>query len=212
MKTNIHLHTSFPAPLLTAHQSLITNHYSLFSNLSSLISNFIYTTIMTSTSPFWVADLPSPFGPVTIAVTTHGVAWVALTPAADLNFPLNPAPTPDLLGEAVRQFSEYFDRTRTVFDLPVDWSEVPPAIEAARRAVMSIPYGETRTYGQVAQMAGIPNGARVVGHAMATNPCLILIPCHRVLLANGKLGHFSAPGGAQTRANLLTFEGYYLAL
>jgi methylated-DNA-[protein]-cysteine S-methyltransferase len=77
---------------------------------------------------------------------------------------------------------------------------------------MSIPYGETRTYGQVAQMAGIPNGARVVGHTMATNPCLILIPCHRVLLANGKLGHFSAPGGAQTRANLLTFEGYYLAL
>jgi len=167
---------------------------------------------MTATSPFWVADLPSPFGPVTIAITTIGVAWVVLTPAADLNFPPNPAPTPELLGEAVRQFGEYFARTRTAFDLPVDWSEVPPAIEAARRAVMSIPYGETMTYGKVAKLAGIPNGARVVGHAMATNPCLILIPCHRVLLANGKLGHFSAPGGTQTRADLLTFEGYYLAL
>lgn len=163
-------------------------------------------------SPFWLAELPSPFGPFTIAVTTSGVAWSVLSSAADLSIPSNPAPAPAHLDEAVRQFTEYFARTRTNFDLPVDWTDVPPAIAAARQAAMTIPYGQTRTYGEVAQMAGITNGARVVGQAMATNPCLILIPCHRVLLSSGKLGHFSAPGGAQTRAKLLSFEGYFLAL
>ena len=75
--------------------------------------------------------------------------------------------------------------------------------EVARR----IPPGATLTYGQVAEAVGDPGAARAVGQALGRNPFPIIVPCHRVLAANGRLGGFSAPGGVTTKQRLLAIEG-----
>jgi methylated-DNA-[protein]-cysteine S-methyltransferase len=75
--------------------------------------------------------------------------------------------------------------------------------EIARR----IPPGETRTYGEIAAKLGNPSLAREVGQALARNPFPLVVPCHRVLAANGKSGGFSAPGGVATKLRLLQIEG-----
>jgi methylated-DNA-[protein]-cysteine S-methyltransferase len=71
----------------------------------------------------------------------------------------------------------------------------------------SIPFGETRTYGDIAGALGEPGAARVVGRAMGDNPVPIIIPCHRVVAAGGRFGGFSAPGGVFTKERLLALEG-----
>lgn len=70
----------------------------------------------------------------------------------------------------------------------------------------AIPVGETRTYGEIAAMIGAPGAARAVGAALGRNPIPIIIPCHRVLAADGKSGGFSAPGGANTKLKMLEIE------
>ena len=79
---------------------------------------------------------------------------------------------------------------------------------AARR----ISYGETTTYGTLAKAIGRTDweAAREVGQAMAKNPVALIIPCHRVLAAGGKIGGFSAPGGAETKAKMLELEGVHI--
>ncbi|MGH7022533.1 MAG: methylated-DNA--[protein]-cysteine S-methyltransferase [Caulobacteraceae bacterium] len=83
-------------------------------------------------------------------------------------------------------------------------------VDAAERAILeaarAIPAGTTVTYGDLAARVGQPNGARAVGAAMARNPCPIVVPCHRVLAAGGGFGGFSAPGGLESKARLLTIE------
>lgn len=84
-------------------------------------------------------------------------------------------------------------------------------IEELRRAVYAatrdIPPGATRSYGEVARAIGRPDGARDVGAALARNPFPILVPCHRVVAANGALTGFSAPGGLATKRRMLEIEG-----
>ena len=108
----------------------------------------------------------------------------------------------DLLAEACRQLAAYFAGSRRSFDLPLDWGTGVNA--QVRRAMVTIPYGETRTYGDLARDLGLP--AQVIGQACGANPIPILIPCHRVLSATG-LGGFSAPGGIETKVALLKHEG-----
>mgnify|MGYP002632096516 CR=1 FL=1 len=110
-------------------------------------------------------------------------------------------PTP-LLREACRQLGEYFAGERQVFDLPLDFGA--GFQEQMRRAMFAIPYGETRTYGDLARDLGRP--AQAIGQACGANPIPILIPCHRVLGASS-LGGFSAPGGVETKVALLKLEG-----
>jgi methylated-DNA-[protein]-cysteine S-methyltransferase len=74
------------------------------------------------------------------------------------------------------------------------------------QATAAIPYGETRTYGQVAAAVGKPRAARAVGRALATNPMPIVIPCHRVVSADGRLRGYSGLGGLTTKARLLALE------
>jgi methylated-DNA-[protein]-cysteine S-methyltransferase len=75
------------------------------------------------------------------------------------------------------------------------------------RAAAAIPPGETRTYGELARTLGRPEAAQAVGQALGRNPWPIVIPCHRILGADGKTGGFSAPGGAATKLKLLEIEG-----
>lgn len=85
-----------------------------------------------------------------------------------------------------------------------------PFQQEALQVVSEIDYGRTRTYGDIARQLGKPKAVRAVGRANATNPMPIIIPCHRVLGADGRLHGFSAPGGVETKAWLLRLEGSWL--
>jgi methylated-DNA-[protein]-cysteine S-methyltransferase len=141
------------------------------------------------------AVIHSPFGPLTLTEmsgTLVALDWHETT--ADTLTPL--------LTEAIRQLCAYFDRRLTTFDLPFDWGS--GLHERVRRAMAAIPFGAIRTYGEIAREVGAP--AQAVGQACGANPLPILIPCHRVLGANG-LGGFSAKGGVETKVALLRHEG-----
>jgi methylated-DNA-[protein]-cysteine S-methyltransferase len=93
-------------------------------------------------------------------------------------------------------------------DAPLDLSGAPPFHQRVYALARKIPPGETMTYGEIARALGEPReAARAVGEAMARNPVPILMPCHRVLGANGKPGGFSAPGGVETKLKMLQIEG-----
>lgn len=110
-----------------------------------------------------------------------------------------------VLEEAARQLGQYFAGERKSFDLPLHM-----AGSAFDRAVwqqlLAIPFGEIRTYGQIAAALGKPKASRAVGGACSRNPLLIVVPCHRVIAGTGKLTGFAA-GMAMKRA-LLELEGF----
>ena len=112
-----------------------------------------------------------------------------------------------LLIEAKRQLEQYFARKRTVFDLPL--APFGSADEKRLWARMSrIPYGRTATYGELARELG--QVAREVGQACGRNPIPIIVPCHRVMGADGALTGYSAPGGVEVKRRLLQLEGALL--
>jgi methylated-DNA-[protein]-cysteine S-methyltransferase len=92
-------------------------------------------------------------------------------------------------------------------DVPLDTTGVPPFHLRVLRAAQAIPPGQTRSYGEVAALAGSPRAARAVGQAMARNPWPIVVPCHRVFAHHG-FGEYSAGGGIETKLRLLWREGY----
>lgn len=108
-----------------------------------------------------------------------------------------------LLDRAAAQLAEYDSRSRTAFDLPlrVRGSDFQRAV---CDAIAAIPFGETRTYGEIAQALSVP--AQAVGQACGANPIPVLIPCHRVMGAKGLTG-FSGAGGVETKVALLRHEG-----
>ncbi len=113
-------------------------------------------------------------------------------------------PETPLLAEALRQLQAYFDGTLARFDLPlrVVGSDFQRAVCDAMSA---IPLGDTRTYGDIATATG--NSAQAVGNACGANPIPIIIPCHRVLGAGGRMVGFSGAGGVETKVWLLRHEG-----
>jgi len=143
----------------------------------------------------------SPIGVMTLAEEDGSLTVI--------RFPHRPRPagaaeeeTP-LLREAARQLAEYFDGRRRVFDLPLA-PRGTPFQHRVWEALKAIPYGETRTYGQVAAAVGNPRACRAVGMANHYNPLPIVIPCHRVLGANGALTGFG--GGLDIKQFLLALE------
>src|SRR5512146_3358321 len=112
------------------------------------------------------------------------------------------------LEAATCQIAEYLDGKRRAFDLPIDWSILSSDFQrSALHAVMAIPYGEIRTYGQVAAQIGYPRASRAMGRANATNPMPLVIPCHRVIGSDGKLHGYGGYGGLKTKRWLLELEG-----
>lgn len=97
---------------------------------------------------------------------------------------------------------------RDLRDIALDMAAVPPFHRRVYAVARAIPPGETLTYGEIATRMGEPReAARAVGEAMGRNPFPIIMPCHRVLAANGKPGGFSAPGGVETKLKMLQIEG-----
>ena len=108
-----------------------------------------------------------------------------------------------LLDEAARQLGEYFSGHRREFDLPLDL-EGTEFQQRVWRAVSGIPYGQTRTYAQIAAGVGSPRAVRAVGAANGANPVAILVPCHRVVGSGGGLGGYG--GGLELKRRLLDLE------
>ena len=148
---------------------------------------------------FWMFD--TPLGSMAVG-EEDGVVTRLWLPGAPLPR-LMPHKTP-LLERAEEQILEYCTQQRQVFDLPL--SPVgTPFQQKVWRALEEIPYGQTRTYGELAQLVDCPGGARAVGMANHRNPIPILIPCHRVVGAKGQLTGYA--GGLELKQVLLKLEG-----
>lgn len=161
------------------------------------------------------ARLESQIGTVWVASTEAGLCKVSLGgERADAFFswlaehigPHEPREKSEAVVFAMAQLQEYFSGSRHTFDLPLDVRGT-----AFQRAVwsqvMRIPYGATATYGDIAQLVGKPRASRAVGGAVGANPLPIVIPCHRVIGAQGLLTGFGA--GLDTKEALLRLEGAY---
>jgi methylated-DNA-[protein]-cysteine S-methyltransferase len=92
-------------------------------------------------------------------------------------------------------------------DVPVDLTEAPEFHRRVYEVARTIPPGRTMTYGEIAKRLGVPHESREVGQALGRNPIAIIVPCHRVLGADGKMGGFSASGGVATKRRILEIEG-----
>jgi O-6-methylguanine DNA methyltransferase len=160
----------------------------------------------------WAA-MKSRVGTIRVAATSRGVCKIALgkETAADffgwLECHVAHAPRrPDrsgIVALALDQVAEYLDGQRRDFDLPLDLR----GTEFQRRvwsAVAAIPYGETRTYAQIAQVIGKPQAVRAVGVANGANPLPLVVPCHRVLGSDGGLTGYG--GGLDVKRKLLEME------
>ncbi|MEC9437111.1 MAG: methylated-DNA--[protein]-cysteine S-methyltransferase [Candidatus Neomarinimicrobiota bacterium] len=108
------------------------------------------------------------------------------------------------LKKPIKQINDYFSNNKKFFDIKVDIS-MPSFYKKVLLTVMKIPYGEVRTYQEIAIKTGSPNAYRAVGSANAKNLIPIIIPCHRVVAANGNLGGYG--GGLSIKKYLLKMEG-----
>lgn len=111
---------------------------------------------------------------------------------------------PARTAELRRQLAEYFAGERRDFDLPLS-PEGTPFERSVWEELRRIPFGETRSYGEIAQAIGRPGAARAVGRANGANPIPIVVPCHRVIGSNGSLTGFG--GGLEAKSRLLEIEG-----
>jgi methylated-DNA-[protein]-cysteine S-methyltransferase len=148
------------------------------------------------------------FGPVAVAWTARGLSRVRiLDTGTDLGAGGEGASAP-VAAEAVRLLTAYFAGEPVDFSpLVLDDTGLSTLDAAIYRELRRVPRGATVTYGELAARAGAPGAAQAVGGAMARNPWVIVVPCHRVLAAGGALGGFSAPGGVRTKRKLLRMEG-----
>lgn len=168
-------------------------------------------TDMTSTSYFF-KTMPSPVGVLTLVANEHGLAavlWENDDPKRVRLSPLNEDVRHPVLLEAERQLTDYFAGKREKFELKLDFT----GTEFQRQvwqALLTIPFGETRSYAQIAEQIGNPGAVRAVGAANGKNPISIIAPCHRVIGSNGKLTGFA--GGMEAKAFLLKLEGKNLML
>ena len=157
---------------------------------------------------------PSPVGELLLAATERGLVMISYLD----HFPLDRSlvelaervsprvlADPAALDDARRQLDEYFAGRRRGFELPLDWSLAGGFGRRVLRRTAEIPYGEVATYGDVARAIGSPRAARATGNALGRNPLPIVVPCHRVVRAGGKLGHYT--GGAERKVRLLEIEG-----
>ncbi len=124
-----------------------------------------------------------------------------------------PADPPVRIADVIADIRRYFAGEAVDFSVvPVDMGEQSAFFAQVYDHIRRLDRGETTTYGAIAKALGAgPEFARDVGQAMATNPVPLIVPCHRVLGAGGKVGGFSAPGGASTKARMLELEGVIVA-
>lgn len=147
-----------------------------------------------------------------VYATDRGVVRVDipdLSPNNNAHHGLLPGSKPsEITVGAAQSLQRYFDGERIDFgDIPVVLAGMTPFRQKVLNTIRGLHFGEIRSYGQVAELCGSPHASRAVGGALASNPVPIIIPCHRVIAADGRLTGFSAPGGEETKRALLMMEG-----
>jgi methylated-DNA-[protein]-cysteine S-methyltransferase len=152
----------------------------------------------------------TPIGDLLVAATERGLCRISFTPDGQeellaRTFGVRVLRTP--LDTVRRELDEYFEGRREDFDLPVDL-RVAPFHESVLRELARVPYGNVVTYGSLAAKVGRPRAARAVGTVMNRNPIPIVLPCHRVIGANGSLTGYG--GGLHVKRHLLELEGSLL--
>jgi methylated-DNA-[protein]-cysteine S-methyltransferase len=156
------------------------------------------------------AMMESPVGRLTVAGEEDGIQFILFGTG-------NKAAKPErdwqesgcsVIDETIRQLQAYFERKRTQFDLPLREKGTPFQMEVWRE-LRKIPYGKVISYGELANRIGKPNASRAVGAANGANPIPIVIPCHRVIGANGKMTGYG--GGLPVKEALLELEGFRAA-
>jgi methylated-DNA-[protein]-cysteine S-methyltransferase len=155
----------------------------------------------------------SPFGPLLLARTKRGLVRVGLPNQdsdellVDLAERVSPRvlEAPKELDEVRRELDLYFDGSLDSFDLPLDWRLSGGFRQRVLRAINRIPYGQTRSYTEMARKAGNERAVRAAGTACGSNPIPLVVPCHRVLRTGGALGGYG--GGLPMKEALLQLEG-----
>lgn len=148
-----------------------------------------------------MAHLSTPFGELTVSATASAVVAVEFPGRAKTRVSDN-SPT-GVLADAVRQLEEYFAGVRTEFDLPVE-VDGTDFQRQAWSVLSQIPHGQTISYAEQARRMGRPTAVRAVGAANGRNPVPVIVPCHRVIGANGSLTGFA--GGLDIKTWLLAHE------
>ena len=157
----------------------------------------------------------SPLGPMILAATTQGLAglWFehqrhlpAQLMAESAVWGVWPTdPEHPVLRQTMQQLTEYFAGQRTQFDLPLDLTGGTAFQQSVWQALLAIPPGTTASYGQISSRIGKPAAVRAVGSAVGRNPVSIIVPCHRVMGADGSLTGYA--GGLDRKTALLELEG-----
>jgi O-6-methylguanine DNA methyltransferase len=162
---------------------------------------------------FWTRFEPLPKFPIHLAATRRGLYRLSLAVssktfarelAADSGEMEWKREDHSLLQEATRQLTRYFRGNLREFRLPLDLRGTAFQ-KRVWKALLRIPYGETRSYADVAKAIGSPKAVRAVGGANGANPVAIIVPCHRVIASDGTLGGFGS--GLDCKRKLLTLEG-----
>jgi len=169
-------------------------------------------------NPIFIGELNgTPLGDFRLAASDLGlltIEWAAAQPEFDsyltrLKRPIQP--NQKRLAPYARELREYLNGKRTAFTIPIDWTFFTPFQREALQAVFRIPYGETRTYLDIAKEIDRPHAYRAMGAANAMNPMPIVIPCHRVLGTDGKFHGYGGGDGLPTKEWLLKLEGAMIA-
>lgn len=155
---------------------------------------------------YYRKTVATPVGALDLIASDRGLAAILWENENPQRVPLKPVtdnPQHPMLLQTEQQLMEYFAGERRVFDLPLDFNgtEFQKKVWAA---LLTIPFGETRSYAEIARQVGSPKAVRAVGAANGRNPISIIAPCHRVIGSNGKLTGFA--GGLAVKAFLLQLE------
>lgn len=160
------------------------------------------------------AQVDSPLGPLTVAVTLRGLVRLAYPELpldavlADLAKEVSPRvlEAPARLDPVRRELDEYFEGRRQRFETPVDWALTRGFFRRVLQATARIGYGQVSTYAEVAAGAGSAKAVRATGNGLGSNPMPVVVPCHRVLRTGGGLGGYT--GGIERKEFLLALEGH----
>jgi len=156
---------------------------------------------------YFYSHYMTPLGAGAVAASDQGICRVWL-PGDELpDTALRDGTASKETREAAQQLEQYFQNGLQHFDMVIDISSMTCFQQQVLRLTRQIPYGEVRSYGELACLLGLPKGARAVGGALGANPVPVIIPCHRVVAADGALTGFSAATGLRMKEFLLGLEG-----
>lgn len=160
----------------------------------------------------------SPVGPFLVAVSDQGVVAIefgmdeaGFLRELEARHGVQAIRSMERVRETMSQILQYLSGDRRMFELDIDLRDSTEFQRKVLEAAAAVPPGYVATYGEIAARIGNPGSSRAVGQALARNPIPIIVPCHRVVAADGSLAGYSGAGGIETKAHLLRLEGATIA-